>query len=273
MAYWFRGKELKINGCCLNFNGNTLCVSGERYDFHNSTKEHFSGTGDLCHGYSFSSIADYICKCCNSIGTEYLWILSAALFPTRENIDYVFAKLNNEYYTNKINVASNFLDNQALINILDTNNDKLMNNHDAETAAEIICEIQKRAQYTYLYSVNALLYVFNNAISNLRKGNSSWNRSLGSAYDPISSVTEYKNREKFFVINNPMDIYRLSILCSLDVFTEPTFWFYTARTPSGDNILYSSNISGGFLSVKKLVHSPYKVALKNLNGELCEISF
>lgn len=97
---------------------------------------------------------------------------------------------------------------------------------------KIIEKPEKRVKY-----FNQLLYIMNNSLLNLRPGNSGWNRSIKSCYDP--EEWKYDNSGKF-VITSRNDVDILSKLLEIDV-DPSTVYFYTAQANDEEVFLYSSN--------------------------------
>ncbi|MDE6710286.1 MAG: hypothetical protein K2J76_07340, partial [Oscillospiraceae bacterium] len=119
-----------------------------------------------------------------------------------------------------------------------------------------------------LQCFNELLYIFNNALINLRPGDSSWNRSIGGCYDPESWYPD-KNR---FVINSKEDVHILDNL--LKIFVNPsTIYFYTAQTHSGDLLLYSSNNSFPYEGIKAYSECNIPIFIRFSDGKEKQITF
>ncbi|MBD5141498.1 MAG: hypothetical protein HDT25_08815, partial [Ruminococcus sp.] len=106
---------------------------------------------------------------------------------------------------------------------------------DRKNAVAVYNKIINKPEKAVKY-YNQLLYILNNSLFNLRPGNSSWNRSIRECYDPES----WYGNGQGFVISSEDDVYLLDNLLAIPV--EPsTIYFYTAKTNSGDRLLYSSN--------------------------------
>lgn len=123
---------------------------------------------------------------------------------------------------------------QTLINLMYDPND-----NDYADVARIYNRLERgNTPELWCLCLNELLYVLNNARINLRAGDSSWNRSIGSAYDPES--WELIDNGSGILITSVYDIRLLKGLLAVPV-DPPTIFFYTARDADNIPVLYSSN--------------------------------
>lgn len=245
----FRGEPVTANDCLILENHALYCV-GERFRFHHTTYDYFKNDRDadedddvsiktaICHGYSFSSMADYLCFCFKDGHVDYILKLLKAVYLVEQMItlDGSDSELHNGY----------------------TKKDKTLAYNIYQKISSPYCFGSELAEY-----YNELLYVLNNAIPNLRVGNSSNNSSLGGAYDPISWKLKSDSKSKYFLIDDPDDVYRLKILRGVPI--EPsTLYFYTALY-NNKPFLYSST-NRDFHPCDELDYCPFPVAIPDENG-------
>lgn len=201
MSFKLREKEgLKVPFFCVDIVDGKMVSKRNRFNFHESTRKHFKAESDqdLCHRYSFSAILQLLCIIYNA-------------HDPRE-----YSKIE-----------------QLIIALYPYKKDR-------DDALEIFNKIKGTSNKNISDLVtlfNELLYVLNNALDNLRAGDSSWNRSIGAAYDPIEYY--YDQAKKRIYITDTIDIYILSNL--YQIYVEPsTIHFYSA-IKDGKPFLYSSD--------------------------------
>lgn len=281
MSFTFRKTKIELPFYGLTTeekNGKQLLTyHGERYSFY--TPPYLPKDMDYCHCYSYYSICKYLCWCYNNGNIDLLAALLMVFYPKYNNylkliaaapdLGIDTAKLNDilntkEYFNIDISTTNPYEASRVrreFDDIFHSGNALLF--EDFDDALEVLknlCSSTNNLKTLYLF--NALLYILNNAQSNLRPGNAKWNNSIGSAYDPIEWYYDFFN--DIFILPNNEDRYRLSILTRIKM--KPTFWFYTAKYAS--DFVCSSNNSIPFLKVEQCDSSNKKIAIKKYNGTL-----
>lgn len=199
MSFTFRGEPVELTEKCITFSGSKMIPTGHRFGFHRSTLSEFNVANDEDLCHRYSF----------SAMTQLLCILYNERKCTSINT-LIYALF--PYYNND--------DRQGALNIYE----------------EIVSGTKNKNELEELF--NELLYFLNNSISNLRGGKSSWNRSIGEVYDPVS--WRYDESEGVFYITDNVDVYMLHNLHCINISTS-TLYFYTAKAPDGTPIMYSSN--------------------------------
>lgn len=255
MEITFRDSKLCINSneYCLKISEfdesgkktdkHLVIIEGQRFDFDPWTRDYFNSNKtnedmtDICHCYSFNCLERYLCMSYEDKKTEKLEKLLKAMYL----VDKVTANaeaIDSDGYSAAYNIC-------ALL-----------------VSGEISAEDEELL-------FNMLLYVLNNALTNLRWGYGGPNRSIGAAYDPIS--WEYDSENSQFLITSDWDTYRIATFLTVP-FEKSTLSFYTAMLHNDDDdtdehILYSSS-NEDFTSTDDYSECTNGIALKMSDGSI-----
>ncbi len=262
MSFTFRGNDVELPYYCLIWDPNNRQVvhNGGRYDFYEKPKN--NKELDLCHNYSFESICRFICYCLNTKNIDYLYSLLDILYPTPEVFDNETIKEELSYYL-KLDFKEEYNNEE---NVNSKNLRKIfpfyeVYRKDLNSALNILQKMKDNfTDMNVLYYCNALLYILNNADSNLRVGSKNWNRSLGAAYD--ADCWGYNKEKKFIVIVSPRDIYRIVLLRMINM-DPPTFYFYVGLLPTDEPVLYSSQNNMPLPNIKSVSECNILIAIFN----------
>lgn len=233
MIFHFRGKTVELDKKCLELSDGKLKATGERFDFHNSTVDHFikenggKSGGDLCHRYSFSAMTELLCILYNSKKLDEIPNLIYALYPYDEEQNFML-KIYNDI--------------------------KLQESYDPEDV------------------FNTLLYYFNNAISNLRYGNKNWNRSIGESYDPVSWIYNNKEQAFYITdevdiymlhILNSINITPSTLYFYTAIAPDGTPVMYSSNNPSKYEGIenYEKFKKPIYINSKDILQNPVKIQL------------
>lgn len=234
MSFAFRGVDMEIPYYCLIFDsnvldGSTIVHRGGRFPFHEKNK--LKKGLDLCHRYSFDAMSDLLCWVYNTAG---------------------FIKNPNEETT--------VLD--KLVDIM-YKSDFMPQDEDFDSANNILRKLYSdtNSPAAVLHYFNELLYILNNARINLRAGDKSWNRSIGSGYDAEEWVTDGQK----IVITSYTDVYLLSNLLTIPVYPS-TIYFYTALSSTKGPILYSSDNSFPYEGISAYQEVKIPIYISNSKG-------
>jgi hypothetical protein len=184
---------------------------------------------DICHYLSYSTIEAALCKCINEKNIKCLDYLIQSVFLNGGN--------NESFYHYVPNIIN------EIIEILHNENRDINTNN-----------------YISLL-LNSLMIYFNNSISNLRYGDSSWNQSIGNAYDPSKwcyvnsenkivrancDLTQFTfednqpNKGEGFYLINKEDGDRINLICKIKPYKDYPIFLYTGKDSNGP-FLYSSD--------------------------------
>ncbi len=252
MEITFRGSELLLDedDYCLEISDSQGGYSkqltirdGKRFNFDSQTRNYFNSNKpnedmtDICHCYSFNCLEKYLC---------------------------------NSYTYNREDNLEKLLKAMYLVDNVTANAEAI--DGDGYSAAYNICALLVSGEISFEDEellFNMLLYVLNNAITNLRWGYGGPNRSIGAAYDPIS--WEYDSENSRFLITSDWDTYRISTFEKVP-FKKSTLSFYTAVLHNDDDdtdeyILYSSS-NEDFTSTDDYSECTDGIALKMSDGSI-----
>lgn len=234
MSFSFRGVDMEIPYYCLIFDsgrldGSTIVHRGGRFPFHEKNK--LEKDLDLCHRYSFDAMSNLLC-----------WIYNTGRFVKKS--------------------ASEITVLDQLVNIM-YKSEFMPQDEDWDSANNILRKLYSNinSPVTVLHYFNELLYILNNARINLRAGDKSWNRSIGSGYD----AEEWETDGQKIVITSYTDVYLLSNLLTIPA-NPSTIYFYTALSSAKGPILYSSDNSFSYEGISAYQEIKIPIYIRHSNG-------
>jgi hypothetical protein len=229
-----------------------FCNDKRRHKFDPSVYDLMKAGYDLCHRISYYTIANGICNALN-----FLWyhnINTQDETALNRGVGYIAGMIFSVYCEEGI--FYDILGQDELVFL-----ERIVNQvtDDGEVEDDERSEVKKQflilwdtvSEYgkfadsaTIAKAANDLLYLLNSCRSNLRAGNSHWNRSLSSAYDP--TVWKYNREDDVFELYDQDNIQITNLMNftlgqAEDVAnTHNALFFYSSYDVKNRPILYSS---------------------------------
>ncbi len=245
MEFDFRGKRVSAENCLVIKNGSLVYVREKQFSLDDTTFKHFrkkektdsiadsdkdndsENKRAICRSLSFKTMAICICQCFNGGKARLIGELLKAVYL-----------------------------------IGDCGSMTRSQNGDQTKAYNIYKKIcSSKADYTEL--CNELLYILNNAYSNLRVGMSDGGNAASDAYNP--TAWEYRAESKCFAITGEDDFKRLKPIIDADM--QSTLRFYIREAEGEEPMLYSSENSP-YISAGEFKSFSAEVSVCDQEGEI-----
>jgi hypothetical protein len=230
--------------------------AGSRPGFDDSVKKLRKRNRDLCHRISYYTIERGICNALN-------WLLNYKEDWGKGAFDWGMGHIAGM-------ILSVYGERGSFSDIDKENKEDQLkrieeqvpnwNNMVTKEYSELYSQVSKLDNSDYsgiIEAANDLLYWLNSCRNNLRPGNSSWNRSVGSAYDP--SDWEYDTVNNIFILSKSDSIQITNLLHFTmgkmeDVSNSVDAVFFYSAKANDEEILYSSQ--NGSVLVGDLAYNP-----------------
>ena len=200
---------------------------GRYCEFTKEIIRKFGGDGNICHGISFFCMSTAIVNAMN-----YFWYKNADVEETLKYIYGIIIAVKRIKWSGSINLEEIGEYKE------DFNGLRVVLNNIVANCGDIFLSID------YL---NAILNKLYNEEANLHSGNPSWNKSLGSAYDPveftINNDTILLGEEDSIAITNLLNF---TLGEDKDFPSENGLFFYMCKL-NGEKFLYTSCTNKNFI--------------------------
>lgn len=248
------------------YNANRFEYSGTRFRFSQETLDFFrSSTSegmDICHRVSYKLMADALVNAANFYLDYYQKSGEANIAgetKRQESEEADIARETTNYILGIICAVRGKM--PTSMDFTDKTIDELILSKELEGYREDIKKLRELfavdprgtsdQNVEITERLNGILYKLNNEKNNLREGSSSWNSSIGSAFDCFGTVAlmVYNQQgEEAFVLGEK-DSEVLTLLLHMTKpggknYNESGLYIYTAESKNHEGILYQSTQSG-----------------------------